>query len=57
MTDRLVYGAVGGGGGSIIYPVVDGCLRCHPGLSDPRVMSGDCDAPEGRAARLTGLAR
>ena len=36
----LVYGAVVGILGKI-YPVVNGCLRRHPGLSDPITMSED----------------
>lgn len=36
----LVCGAVAGVFGKI-YPVVNGCLRRHPGLSDPIAMSDD----------------
>ena len=40
-----------------MYPVVDGCLRRHPGLADSRAMSEDYGCTGCKAPLLTGLAR
>ena len=46
-----------GSGWEKMYPVVDGLLRRHPGLSDPRAMLEDYRCTECKARFLTGLVR